>query len=86
MCVNYAEPLTAKIFQNGRSQAVRLPRAFRVNTNEVYIRKEYGKIIITPKEGDFASKSDVVRFFASIHDPGFEPERDLSAPQEREIF
>jgi len=30
---------TAKIFTNGRSQAVRLPKAFRFNGNEVYIKK-----------------------------------------------
>ena len=31
---------TAKIFQNGRSQAVRLPKAFRFKAKEVKIRKE----------------------------------------------
>jgi antitoxin VapB len=86
MCVHYAAPLTAKVFQNGRSQAVRLPRAFRVSTNEVYIRKEYGNIIITPKASPFTSKSEVISFFESIHDPGFEVDRDFSPPREREIF
>jgi antitoxin VapB len=30
----------AKLFSNGRSQAVRLPAAFRFEGNEVYIRKD----------------------------------------------
>ena len=27
----------AKVFRNGRSQAIRLPKEFRVDTNEVYL-------------------------------------------------
>jgi antitoxin VapB len=30
---------TAKVFQHGRSQAIRLPKEFRVQTGEVYLRK-----------------------------------------------
>ena len=30
---------TAKVFQNGRSQAIRLPMEFRVETDEVYGRR-----------------------------------------------
>ena len=30
---------TAKIFMNGRSQAVRLPKEYRFDTDEVYITK-----------------------------------------------
>jgi len=41
---------TAKIFQNGRSQAVRLPKAFRLKGKEVKIRKEGEKIILEPLE------------------------------------
>ena len=37
---------TAKVFQNGRSQAVRLPKAFRFKGNEVKIRKEGDKVIL----------------------------------------
>ena len=39
---------TAKIFQNGRSQAVRLPKAFRLKGNEVKISREGDKIILEP--------------------------------------
>jgi len=40
---------TAKVFLNGRSQAVRLPKEFRLNEDEVYINKIDGMIILFPK-------------------------------------
>lgn len=40
----------AKIFMNGRSQAVRLPKAFRFKGNEVKIRKEGDQVILEPIE------------------------------------
>ncbi len=42
--------LTAKIFQNGRSQAVRLPKAFRFKGNEVKISKKGDRVILEPLE------------------------------------
>ncbi len=41
----------AKLFTNGRSQAVRLPAAFRFDTKEVYIRQdpETGDVILSRK-------------------------------------
>jgi len=38
----------AKIFTNGRSQAVRLPREFRFEGKEVAIRKEGDAVILEP--------------------------------------
>ena len=43
---------TAKLFKNGRSQAVRLPKAFRLKGNEVKIRKEGVKVVLEPIEKD----------------------------------
>ncbi|HEY1935641.1 MAG TPA: AbrB/MazE/SpoVT family DNA-binding domain-containing protein [Acetobacteraceae bacterium] len=42
---------TAKIFINGRSQAVRLPASYRFDTKEVFIRKdpETGDVILSRK-------------------------------------
>ncbi|MBI4863621.1 MAG: AbrB/MazE/SpoVT family DNA-binding domain-containing protein [Candidatus Riflebacteria bacterium] len=31
--------MRAKVFRNGRSQAIRLPREFRVDTGEVYLKR-----------------------------------------------
>jgi antitoxin VapB len=38
----------AKLFQNGRSQAVRLPKEFRFEGTEVRIRKQGKKVILEP--------------------------------------
>lgn len=40
----------AKLFKNGRNQAVRIPRAFELPGNEVFIRKEGRRLIIEPVE------------------------------------
>jgi len=41
---------TAKLFLNGRSQAVRLPKAYRFEGNEVYIKKIPEGILLIPKD------------------------------------
>ncbi len=38
----------AKLFMNGRSQAVRLPKEFRFRGDEVSIRKEGDRVILEP--------------------------------------
>ncbi len=41
---------TAKLFQNGQSQAVRLPKEFRFdNLKEVFIKKLNGMVVLIPK-------------------------------------
>ncbi|WP_025323565.1 type II toxin-antitoxin system antitoxin VapB [Deferrisoma camini] len=40
---------TAKLFRNGRSQAVRLPKAFRFAGEEVFIKKVGGVVLLIPK-------------------------------------
>jgi virulence-associated protein VagC len=42
----------ARVFWSGRSQAVRLPKAFRLSTNEVAIRREGRSIVLEPIEID----------------------------------
>ena len=46
---------TARLFTNGRSQAVRLPAAFRFDTTEVFIRRdpETGDVILSRKPADW---------------------------------
>jgi antitoxin VapB len=39
---------TAKLFWSGRSQAVRLPKDFRVNAREVRIRRRGNAIVLEP--------------------------------------
>lgn len=41
---------TAKIFTNGKSQAVRLPKKFRFTGDEVYVQKVGETVILIPKD------------------------------------
>jgi len=71
----------AKIFMNGRSQAVRLPKEFRFDTDEVYITRQGKNIIISEKKPTwddfFNSKSDFGEDFLN--------DRFDSEPQERDF-
>lgn len=42
--------LTAKLFTNGSSQAVRLPKEFRFAGSEVYVQKIGDTVMLVPKE------------------------------------
>jgi len=41
---------TAKVFKNGRSQAIRLPRDFRVKGSEVYLKKVREGFVVIEKD------------------------------------
>jgi antitoxin VapB len=73
----------AKVFKNGQSQAIRLPKEFRFDTDEVFVSKDGDNIILFPKP-----KMTWGEFFAK-HEPCPEFELDRSdnvIPQERELF
>jgi antitoxin VapB len=40
---------TAKLFKNGRSQAVRLPKEYSFTGDEVYVKKVNGVVMLIPK-------------------------------------
>jgi antitoxin VapB len=40
----------AKVFQDGRSQAIRIPKEYRFDTAEVYIEKSGDALIVRPKQ------------------------------------
>jgi antitoxin VapB len=65
---------TAKVFMNGRSQAIRLPKEFRVDGNEVYIVKDRERLIITPKTRKETFKQAVEDIFGCC--PDFDAGRD----------
>ena len=45
----------AKVFENGRSQAVRLPKEYRVNDSEVSVNKVGDIIMLIPKKSKWSS-------------------------------
>jgi antitoxin VapB len=63
-------PHIAKIFQSGNSQAVRLPKDFRFDVDEVEVSREGDAVILRPR-------SDASRRWASLHaavERGFSPD------------
>ena len=41
---------TAKVFMQGNSQAVRLPKEFRFTSDEVFIKKSGDMVVLIPKK------------------------------------
>ena len=77
---------TAKLFMNGRSQAVRLPINFRFDCDEVYIRKDpqTGDVVISKKPGSW---EDFFELMESIDVPDdFMTERGNDIEKDRDIF
>jgi antitoxin VapB len=56
---------TAKLFQHGGSQAVRLPKAFRFEGTEVEIEKRGQEVVLRPKTRPrLKTLADVARFMS----------------------
>ncbi len=54
--------ITTKLFKNGQSQAVRIPKPFQfVGIDEVVIRKQGNAVIITPKRKSWVSLAEVAQ-------------------------
>jgi len=81
---------TAKLFRNGRSQAVRLPKEFRFEGKEVAIRRDEatGEVVLTPN-AEARKNMSWAELFAkwdSLGPPDPDFERDVSYPIERDFF
>jgi antitoxin VapB len=78
------EKKIAKLFMSGRSQALRLPKDFRMDGDEVTIRKCGNTLIITPKSG----QEEWDEWFERFNNmPGTLSEREQPREQqEREAF
>ena len=73
---------TAKIFENGRSQAVRLPKKFRFeNVDEVVVQKLGKAILLIPREALWETFLDGLNGFTSDI---FEDGREQGIQEERD--
>ena len=72
---------TAKIFETGRSQAVRLPKKFRFNADEVVIQQLGDAVLLVPKESLWQTFLDGLNGFT---DDVFENGREQELQEERE--
>ena len=55
--------MTAKIFENGRSQAVRLPKEYRFSSDEVLVNKIGDMVVLIPKERKWDSFMKAIDMF-----------------------
>jgi antitoxin VapB len=74
---------TAKIFQNGNSQAVRLPKEFQFDDKEVEILKRGDEVILRKRK---KSLSEAFRLLTEMPGDFFTEPRYDPLPEEREQF
>ncbi len=71
----------ARVFQSGNSQAVRLPKEFRVASDELEISRRGDEIILREKAKGLARAFEIL---AELPDDFFPAVRENSLPQSRE--
>ncbi|MGM0454328.1 MAG: antitoxin [Thermodesulfobacteriota bacterium] len=79
---------TAKIFVNGRSQAVRLPKAYRLEGTEVYIKKVPEGVLLIPKKGSIWDRweKNLMKYDQPFMTGRNQPEQEQSREQLDELF
>lgn len=71
---------TAKLFVNGRSQAVRLPKSYRFEGEEVYVKKVSDGVLLVPKDNTIW---DVWERNLEKHKKSFKLERNQPQSQQK---
>ncbi len=74
---------TAKIFKNGNSQAVRLPKKYQFDVNEVEILRRDDEIILRKKRQNL---SQAFELLTELPDDFYSEARTDSLPEQRESF
>ena len=70
---------TAKLFLNGRSQAVRLPKTYRFEGSEVLIKRVGEAVVLLPAKHSWKTLIDSLEQF----EPGFKIERNQPKKQQK---
>lgn len=73
---------TAKLFKNGQSQAVRLPKEYRMEGDLVYIKKIGNAVILLPVKNSWQTLLDSIEQFSD----DYMNERNQPSMQHREDF
>lgn len=70
---------TAKVFENGRSQAVRLPKKFRFNSDEVVVQRLGQAVMLVPKEAAWQTFLNGLNSFTDdFFQDGRDPEKETT--------
>jgi len=70
---------TAKLFQNGKSQAIRLPKKYRFRGTKVFIKKLGNAVVLIPEQDSWQSLIDSLDLFTD----DFMAEREQPETQDR---
>ena len=77
----------ARVFRNGRSQAVRIPAEYRFKSDEVYIHRDSQSGVISLSEKPFRSRiEEIFMEFDAAGGDRFRVERDASPPPELDLL
>ena len=73
---------TARLFRNGQSQAVRLPKEYRFSGDRVLIKKAGNAVVLLPEKGSWRSLFESLSkfsddFMESREQPGQQPRKKL---------
>ena len=74
---------TAKVFRSGNSQAVRLPKAFNFDVDEVEILRRGDEIVLRKKRTNLA---EAFKLLSDMPADFFADDRQDSSPEEREAL
>lgn len=75
-----------KVFKSGNSLAVRIPKGYHIDTDEVYITKDENKIIIFPQKDKWDILFELLDEIPDTEIKDFLVNRNQPEPQERDIF
>ena len=73
----------ARVFQSGNSQAVRLPKEFRLEVDRVEIFRQGEDIVLRPRPGNALA---IFEALSHLPEDVLADGRDDAPPQEREAF
>lgn len=71
---------TAKIFQNGKSQAIRLPKEYRFRGSKVYVKRMGNAVVLLPEDDSWQTLIESLTMFSE----DFMAERQQPPVQSRE--
>lgn len=75
--------MQAKVFQSGNSQAVRIPKEFRLDVEVVEISKE-GEVLLLKPLKSTKTLADAFNLLATMPEDFMQADREDDLPQERE--
>jgi len=75
--------MITRIFKSGNSQAVRIPKQYRLNSTKAFIKKEKNKIIITPVESQW---NELFEELENLDQKDFLKDRNQPELQKRKLF